>query len=170
MIEHRPQSLRSKSGTLAMLGRWPKLTRFWLKQAMSVGGGLVEQPRSPRYNQRSERATMRAFLIATALALSACASNISAYTRTDGVPVDLCTNRQRWRNAKARELLLGCKSILADPLGWLSESGRKLLLSTPAWRGMVTFKRSISANEAAPALPSSPQSFLPQWKSAGPRH
>src|SRR5215471_1061859 len=88
MIEHRPQSLRSKSGTLAMLGRWPKLTRFWLKQAMSVGGGLVEQPRSPRYNQRSERATMRAFLIATALALSACASNISAYSRTDGVPVD----------------------------------------------------------------------------------
>ena len=31
---------------------------------------------------------MRAFLIAMALALSACASNISGYARTDGVPVD----------------------------------------------------------------------------------
>ena len=31
------QSPRSKSGSLAMLGRWPKLARFWLTQAMSVG-------------------------------------------------------------------------------------------------------------------------------------
>ena len=31
---------------------------------------------------------MRAFLIAMAIALGACASNISAYSRTDGVPVD----------------------------------------------------------------------------------
>jgi hypothetical protein len=31
---------------------------------------------------------MRAFLIAMALALAGCASHSSAYTRTDGVPVD----------------------------------------------------------------------------------
>jgi hypothetical protein len=31
---------------------------------------------------------VRAFLIALAIALSACASNNSGYTRTDGVPVD----------------------------------------------------------------------------------
>src|SRR5262249_35200726 len=31
------QSPRSKSGSLAMLGRWPKLARFCLTQAMSVG-------------------------------------------------------------------------------------------------------------------------------------
>ena len=52
-----------------------------------------------------------------------------------------CTNRQRLRNARAREQLLVCKP-LAALMGWLSESGRKLLLSMPAWRGMVTFRRS----------------------------
>jgi hypothetical protein len=31
---------------------------------------------------------VRAFLIATALALGGCSSHSSAYTRTDGVPVD----------------------------------------------------------------------------------
>ena len=34
-------------------------------------------------------------------------------------------------------------------MGWLSERARKLLLSMPAWRGMVTFMRSSAQLESA---------------------
>src|SRR6516225_633735 len=59
-----------------------------------------------------------------------------------------CTNRQRLHSVRVRGQPPLCKSILADPMGWLSESGRKLLLSMPAWRGMVTFKRSSESSAA----------------------
>jgi len=35
-----------------------------------------------------------------------------------------------------------CKSIVVDLIGWLSKLARKLMSSPPAWRGMVTFRRS----------------------------
>jgi hypothetical protein len=48
---------------------------------------IDRRPLNVRYYGRWE-GDMRAFLIASALALGACASHSSAYTRTDGVPVD----------------------------------------------------------------------------------
>ena len=66
---------------------------------------------------------MRAFLIAMAgaLALSACASHSSGYTRTDGVPVD----------------------PQQVTLAQLFDRARKeAAVVNTAWRGMVTFKRS----------------------------
>src|SRR6516225_6875518 len=56
-------------------------------------------------------------------------------------------SRQRWRSVRVREQRQR-KSVVADPMGWLRERGRKLLLSMPAWRGMVTFKRSSESSAA----------------------
>src|SRR5215472_1289497 len=56
-----------------------------------------------------------------------------------------CMNRQRWRDVRVRGRPLPCKALLAHPMEWLSESERKLLLSMPAWRGMVTYRRSSKA-------------------------
>jgi hypothetical protein len=81
------------------------------------GSGLVEQPRSPRYNQTSGRATMRALAIATALALGGCASNISAYTRTDGVPVDPLHQQATLAQCKGEAALAPVQSVPGGPYG-----------------------------------------------------
>src|SRR6516162_9614618 len=57
------------------------------------------------------------------------------------------SSKQRWRSVRVRGQRQR-KSIVADPMGWLRERGRKLLLSMPAWRGMVTFKRSSESSAA----------------------
>jgi len=61
MIEHRYSiPPRSKSGSLAMLGRLPKLTRLWLTQAMSVVADWL----FPSLQSNIWEGEVRAFLIA----------------------------------------------------------------------------------------------------------
>jgi len=87
---------------------------------------------------------VRAFLIAMAstLALSGCAAHGSAYTRTDGVPVDPLHQQATLAQCKGEGLLELGEANLAPSLGRLLKRGRKVRSSMPAWRGMVTFKRS----------------------------
>ena len=87
---------------------------------------------------------MRKFLIAIsgALALSGCSSHSSGYARADGVPVDPLHQQTTLAQYKGEGATAAAQANRGGPYGVLSGSERKPLWSTPAWRGMVTFKRS----------------------------
>jgi hypothetical protein len=85
---------------------------------------------------------VRAFLIPMALVLGGCSTHSSGYTRTDGVSVDPLHEQATLAQCKGEGATAPVQSTPGSPMEWLSESERKLLLSMPAWRGMVTFRRS----------------------------
>jgi uncharacterized protein YceK len=60
---------------------------------------------------------VRAFLIAIALVLGGCASNISAYTRTDGVPVDPLHQQATLAQCKGEGASAAVQVIPGGPYG-----------------------------------------------------
>src|SRR5215472_13518530 len=99
----------------------------------------TSSPGTPSLQSAIWEDDVRTLLIVVAIALGGCAAqrlNFSMYTRTDGRPVDA---------AKQQAALAQCKGeasahhlIHRASIG----GGRKRSSSMPAWRGVVTFRRS----------------------------
>src|SRR5262249_19771175 len=107
---------------------------------------------------------MRALLIAMALGLAGRASNSSGYTRTDGVPVDPMHQQATLAQCKGEGATAAVQTT-GGAHGAVDRARKEADVDNACMAGMVTFRRSVSANAAAPSvalatLLSSPQSLM----------